>query len=50
VSENPWIVSARRAELPESNARIPFAPATRIFKRVEKNAILNGSLLFFPGF
>jgi hypothetical protein len=35
VSEKPWIVSARRAELPESHANTPFVPATKIFRRVE---------------
>jgi hypothetical protein len=36
------MVSARRAELPESQARIPFVPATRMFRRVERNAIFYG--------
>jgi hypothetical protein len=35
VSEKPWIVSARSAELPENHARIPFVPATKMFKSVE---------------
>jgi hypothetical protein len=50
VSEKPWMVSAKRAELPESHANTPFVPATRMFRRVEKNAIADGLVVSFLSF
>jgi hypothetical protein len=45
-SERAWIVSARRAELPESHANTPFVTETPTYKRVERRAIPKGSLPF----